>query len=210
MNKNNSPYSAAITGGGFLLDETKTLLPLLLSDNAEELLKKEKIENNLLMVNTEKARRTIILEVKRRFKSVSRAFWDSFASKTVEVQKVAIFYVILKTYKLIFDFHINVAMKKYSSITRSIEIDDLMMEIEEIGANDEFVDGWSEATKKKVCSAYITILKKVGILDEENNLHPLQASDETWAEYLKLGEPWFLDFCLVPPYEIDRIKSTLL
>lgn len=42
MNKNNSPYTAALTGGGFLLEETLTLLPLLQAENSEELLQKRK------------------------------------------------------------------------------------------------------------------------------------------------------------------------
>ncbi len=35
MNKNNSPYIAALTGGGFLLEETLTLLPLLQAENGD-------------------------------------------------------------------------------------------------------------------------------------------------------------------------------
>lgn len=35
MNKNNSPYTAALTGGGFLFEETLTLLPLLQAENSE-------------------------------------------------------------------------------------------------------------------------------------------------------------------------------
>lgn len=41
--KTNSPYSAAITGGGFLFNETNLLLPLLMSEDSEALLKKEKL-----------------------------------------------------------------------------------------------------------------------------------------------------------------------
>ena len=67
MNKNNSPYTAAITGGGFLLEETKILLPLLMADNSEELLQEEKVNNNLLHINAETARsRNISFDLERR------------------------------------------------------------------------------------------------------------------------------------------------
>lgn len=46
MNKNNSPYTAALTGGGFLFEETLTLLPLLQAENSEELLQEEKVNLN--------------------------------------------------------------------------------------------------------------------------------------------------------------------
>lgn len=162
------------------------------------------------MLNAESSRKRIIAEVKRRFESLPISYWESFLSKSESEQRVANFYVILKTYKLIFDFHVNVIMRKWSSINRQVELDDILMEIEEIGSNDEFVNGWSEATKKKVGSAYLTILKRVGMLDENNTICKLEVDDNTFAEYLKLGEPWFLEFCLVPPYEVERIKSTLL
>ena len=48
MNKKNSPYTAAITGGGFLFEETNILLPLLRATNSEELLHDEKVNNRLL------------------------------------------------------------------------------------------------------------------------------------------------------------------
>ena len=60
--KTNSPYSAAIIGGGFLFIETNLLLPLLMSDDSEALLKKEKLENNLLQINHETSRERAILD----------------------------------------------------------------------------------------------------------------------------------------------------
>ena len=57
MNKPKSPYTAALTGGGFLFEETVRLLPLLQSANSEELLKEEKVNNNLLQINAENSRK---------------------------------------------------------------------------------------------------------------------------------------------------------
>ena len=51
MKKNYSPYTAALTGGGFLFEETLILLPLLQAENSEELLQEEKVNNNLLHIN---------------------------------------------------------------------------------------------------------------------------------------------------------------
>ena len=53
MNKKDSPYTAAITGGGFLFEETNILLPLLRATNSEELLHDEKVNNRLLHINAE-------------------------------------------------------------------------------------------------------------------------------------------------------------
>ena len=202
-----SPYSASITGGGFLLTETVTLLPLLLSEKRAELLKHEAINNELLQINAETARKRSISEVAKRFDSMPRSFWEDFASMSEADQAVANFYVILKTYKIIFDFHINVTLRKWNSISKSLEKDDIMPEIYEISSRDEYVDSWSDQTKDKIASAYLTILRRVGMLDDCHNLRSLSCGN--FEYYIEKGEQWFLEACLLQPYEIETIKRRM-
>ena len=208
MNKIKSPYTAAITGGGFLYEETCTLLPLLQSDNREELLKDEAINNRLLQINSETSRKRNIAEVSRRYDTMPAKFWLDFLEMQKEDQKVALFFVMLKTYKICFDFHINVTMRKWNSISKRVEHDDLMMEFNEIAAKDEYVDSWSEATKKRVASAYLTILRKINMIGQDNSLNPIKC--DNWNYYIEMGEMWFLEACLLQPYQIENIKKTLL
>ena len=208
MNINNSPYTAAITGGGFLFEETNALLPLLKSDDRESLLKDEKINNHILKINAETSRYRAIMEIARRYDAMPASFWDDYQAMTEDDQRIALFFVILKTYKICFDFHINVTMRKWNSISKSLVYDDIDMEFNEVSARDEFVDSWSDKTKRKVASAYLTILRKVGILDKEDQLHSLSASNFDY--YLTIGEQWFLEACLLQPYQIDNIKKQLV
>lgn len=207
MNKSNSPYIASITGGGFLFEETIILLPLLQASNSEELLEEEKVNNNLLQINAESSRSKAILEIKRRYHAMPSSFWKDFQQMGCDDQKVALFYVILKTYKICFDFHVNVTMKRWNGISQSVRKDDLLIEFNEISAKDEFVDSWSDKTKGKVASAYLTILRKIGMLDQDNYLHPIFCSNFNY--YLVKGETWFLEACLLQPYEIQNIKQTV-
>ena len=207
-NKNNSPYTAAITGGGFLFEETNALLPLLQSPDREVLLKDEKVNNRLLMINAETSRYRAIVEIARRYDAVSSSFWNDYQTMSEDDQKVALFFVILKTYKICFDFHVNVTMRKWNSISKSVVYDDIEMELNEVSAKDEFVDSWSDKTKEKVAGTYLTILRKVGILDKEDNLHPLNANNFDY--YIIHGEQWFLEACLLQPYQIENIKKQLV
>ena len=50
--KNNSPYSAAITGCAFLLLEYERILPLMMQPDAERLLNEEVENNEILQVNS--------------------------------------------------------------------------------------------------------------------------------------------------------------
>ena len=208
MNINNSPYTAAITGGGFLFEETNAILPLLKSDDRESLLKDEKINNHILKINAETSRYRAIMEIARRYDAMPASFWDEYLAMTEDDQRIALFFVILKTYKICFDFHINVTMRKWNSISKSLVYDDIDMEFNEVSARDEFVDSWSDKTKRKVASAYLTILRKVGILDKEDQLHPLSASNFDY--YIINGEQWFLEACLLQPYQIENIKKQLV
>lgn len=208
MNKIKSPYTAAITGGGFLYEETCILLPLLQSGNRESLLKDEALNNRLLQINSETSRKRNITEVSRRYDAMQSSFWEEFVKMDEDNRKVALFFVILKTYKICFDFHINVTLRKWNSISKRVELEDLMMEFNEISANDEFVDSWSDATKKRVASAYLTILRKIGMIGQDNSLNAISCSN--WEYYIQTGEMWFLEACLLQPYQLDNIKKTLL
>ena len=172
--KSDSPYSAALGGGGFLFEETDALLPLLQSPDASELLKDEIVHNRLLHMNAERTRSKAVLEVRRRYVTMSPDFWIHYQEMSEENRRAALFYTILKTYKIVFDFHVGVAMRKWKSIDRTIELADLMIELDEISARDEFVDSWTDATKRKIASAYLTILRKAGMCDRSGNLQPLK------------------------------------
>lgn len=208
MKKSDSPYSAALTGGGFLFKETDILLPMLLSKDRKALLKDEAMNNNVLQINSEKSRQRNIAEIERRFDSMPSSFWGDYMAMSEEDRMIANFFVILKTYRIAFDFHINVTMQKWKSVDRTINKQDLIREFNEISAKDEFVDTWSENTKGKLASAYLTILRKVGMLDEKGNL--IQINPTNPGYYLTIGESWFLEACLWAPYQIENAKKAAL
>ena len=78
MTKIKSPYTAAITGGGFLFTETNVLLPLLQSADREALLKDERVNNRLLQINAESSRYNAIVEIARRYDAMPTNFWEDY------------------------------------------------------------------------------------------------------------------------------------
>ena len=151
VEKNKSPYTT-ITGCTFLFYEFQRILPLLTDTNSESLLKDE-IENNIvLQVNSIASRKRFVMEFKRRYAAVPAHFWQTWQNLSEAGQRAGLFYAILKTYKLVFDFHFNVTMKKWNSIDHKLLKDDLQMEFNELSAHDEFVDSWSDMTKNKCYS----------------------------------------------------------
>ena len=206
----NSPYSA-ITGCTFLYYEFKRVLPILMGEKSDQLLKEEVENNQLLQVNSRTSRLRFATEFRRRYSSVPAHFWQSWQKWSEEGQRAGLLYAILKAYKLVFDFHFSVTIRKWNSIEQRVIKDDLLMELNEISAHDEFVDSWSENTKGKCCSTYLTILRQAGLLEEKtDNLIPIKLDADEFAYYIRSGEEWFLEACLLYPYEINDIKSQLL
>lgn len=102
-------------------------------------------------------------------------------------------------------------IKHWNAIDQTLVMNDLLMEFNEISARDAFVDSWTENTKKQCISKYLTILRQVGMLDESNNsLRALYLDTCEYEYYIRSGEEWFLEACLLYPYEINDIKQKLL
>ena len=208
--KQNSPYTATITGCAFLFNEFLRILPLLMAPNSDELLRDEKKNNHILQVNSEKARQTFLNEFKRRYNSVPTSFWIAFIDKNEKTQRAYLLYAILKAYKLAFDFHFNVTVKHWNSVDRTLRKNDIMMEFSEISLRDEFVDGWTDNTKDRCASQYLTILRQSGLLQEKTDeLHAMHLDVSDYEYYIRSGEEWFLEACLLYPYEVNDIKTKL-
>ena len=197
-----------MTGCSFMHNEIKAMLPLLLSPDADALLKKEISENNILLIKSECSRKKAVLEFKRRFNAVPREFWEWFSTVSDSTQLLAMFFVNLKTYRIFFDFQVNVVLNNWNGISRTVTYNDILSEFYQISASNAFVDSWSKETKDRITSSFITLLRKVGLLDAKTSeLRSPQVNEEEFAYFLKINEAWFLDACLLEPYVINRIKS---
>lgn len=210
-NKNNSPYSATITGCAFLFPEFLHILPLLMDENSTQLLKEEVQNNQILHVNSQKARQTFITEFKRRYNAVPATFWRSFLNMREPAQRAGLLYAILKAYKLAFDFHFDVTVKRWNSVEQTLCKNDLMMELSDISSRDSFVDSWTEKTKDRCASHYLTILRQAGLLQAKTDeLQPIKLGKDDFAYYVHSGEEWFLEACLLYPYEINELKENMI
>ena len=85
------------------------------------------------------------------------------------------------------------------------------MALNEIASRDEFVDSWSEETRDRASSQYLTILRQSGLINEGNNeLQIPDIQDEAMSWYVQAGEVWFLQACFYPGYKIEQIKQHAL
>lgn len=196
---NNSTYTGSFAAGSLLHKETNAILPLLLLELSDALLKQEIQQNNLLKINSESARKRTVMEIQKRFSVTNKSFWDFYVNRNEEEQKLLLFYQCLRVYRLMFDFHFNVTIKQWNSSTPQVEPYHYQMELNEIAGRDEKVYKWTDLTKQKVISVYMRILKDVNLLDPKTyQLKTIVVSDESFfAYFIKAKDLWFLDACLL-------------
>lgn len=195
---NKSPYSASFTAGSLLYKETTALLPLLLSNDAEMLIKEEIKQNNILRINSESSRKRTISEVVKRISFADASFRIFYANRSETEQKLLLFYLCLKVYKLMFDFHFNVTLSQWNSSVQEVKSYLYQMELNKISGKDETVENWKELTKKKAVSSYLKILKDIQMIGAGNfTLKAIVAEDDFFYWFIKQQELWFLDACLL-------------
>lgn len=203
-----SPYSAAFTAASMMYREMTALIPLMMDEHADDLIKKEIEENNLLCINSLNSRKRVVSEFQRRFKALPIGFWENYMQLGERAQRIALLYAILKSYQLIFDMHICVTLNLWRSANAEMQSSDVMLYINEIAAQDAFVNSWSESTRKKIATTYILMLHQAGLMkDNTSSLCQPELSDEDWIYYIRMGEAWFLEACFLPTYRVTELKQ---
>ena len=203
-----SPYSAAFTAASMMFREMNALIPLMQDEHAKVLLNQEIEENRLLCINSLNSRKRVVTELQRRYNAVPRPFWESYLSLSERAQRVALLYAILKAYQLLFDIHICVTLSLWRSASAELQGSDVMLYLNELAAQDAFVDSWTVATRKKVVTTYILMLHQAGLMRDGSSVLcvPYLADDE-WINYIRIGEAWFLEACFLPTYRVNELKQ---
>ena len=207
----NSPYSASFTGGGLMLSETNIIIPLFLEKDASEVIKELRKDTSILQIRSAQSRDRVANEINKRFKAMPKDFWEIYLTMDENQQKAALLFVILKTYLLLFEFQVNLVIPKYHSPDRVLTKNDVLTALSEVAARDEFVDSWSDQTRGRASSQFVSILRQAGLINPvSGELQPLVLGDEDFVYYIRIGELWFLQACLLPGYKIERIKEIAL
>ena len=204
----NSPYSASFTGAAILFSDMNVAVRMLLEDDSPETIKTLKTDASYIQIKSETARRRVTAEFVKRFRSVPKSFWTRYVELPENEQRLALLYVVLKTYQLLFEFQINLAIPKYNSPDRILTKNEVSMALNEIASKDEFVDSWSAETRDRASSQYLTILRQSGLVSESTGeLQSPNLSDEALLWYIQSGEVWFLQACFFPGYKIEQLKQ---
>jgi hypothetical protein len=204
----NSPYSASFTARALGYYEMDSILPVLLDDSIQDKVKILSQDSTHLQLATLGSRKRVLAEMLVRFNAVDRSFWDRYVSLNEKEKRLALLFAVLKSYRLLFELQVNLVIPKYYSPDRVLTKNDVFAAISEVASRDEFVDSWSEDTRNRAASQYVTILRQAGLISEvTGELQEAEVSDEAFVYYVRTGEVWFLQACLLPGYKVEQIKE---
>lgn len=196
MGNQNNVYDANFTAGGLLLNEFRALENMLLGNDFDVEIQQEQESNNVIGIATLSARKRIIAEIKRRHSMAPIGFWDHFFQWNLQEMKFGLLYLCFKTYPLVLDIHIEVALKKFKT---GITMDayDVQMRMDEIASKDDYVSKWSNSTIDKINVQYRKAIKDVGLYDGSHLTQPLKISPTFWQYFVDINERWFLTACFI-------------
>lgn len=194
MNKTEKKYDTNFTAGGLLHNEFEGLESIIFSPDRIALINLEIEENNVLAIDTKSARQRIVSEINRRIDNAPNNFWEFYYNLDIREKRIALFYVCLKTYPLIFDIHFEVTVKKQKS-NSALTSYDIQMRLDEIASTNENVANWSESTIKKIITQYKKVLTDSELLNEENLIKNNIHNPIFWQYFKSVKDSWFLTAC---------------
>lgn len=189
-------YDANFTAGGLFVNEFNNLREYLVKDDFEEVVRKDVDENKLLAISTLSARKRISSELIRRQQTMPKDFWVFFQDLLERESKLALFYVCLQTYPIVFDIHFQVSVRKFK-LGDTVEEYDVQMRLDELASQSDEVDSWSETTIKKINVQYRKALKDAGLYDGKYLKRPNIESDQFWEYFKDKSNNWFLEACFM-------------
>lgn len=199
-------YSASFTAGGILFNEFESILPIVNEENVVELLNKEIKENHFLKIKTESARIRITTELKKRLQMMDQSFWTHYRQFDKSERKALLFYVCVKSYQLVADFHFKIVAPRFWSFNTNIGYDDFKIYLDELATKDEEVQKWSDSTRKKCITNYVRMLNETGFMLGEN-LHKPELANHFFCYFIKAQEQWALDIFLLHNREKETIAA---
>jgi len=191
-------YSSSFTASALLYNEFVRGRIVLLGEDFIRQMKAEVLENQYLGVKSQSARQRISQEMGKRYEVAPAGFWPFFFARSEEEQKLALFFLCLKTYGLMLDFHLEVVLKRWKARSEQLTPFDLQMRLDEIASTHPEVDAWSESTKTKTITVYLRTLTEAGLLKKGSLQKPTHIQPDFWTFFQKSGDSWILESCFTP------------
>ena len=171
-----SPYNAAITREQFLFYEVRTTAKLVYEGLSNDEIVDRIVKENLFQYPTEKSVKKMALACLRRLEALEDStLVQAIAMQPCDVSKQICLYVMMRQYRLVWEFMLTVVGSKYRLLDTSfgkIDLNGFFMRLQE---QDDWVATWSDSTITKLKQVLQKILVENEYLDstDADHLNPV-------------------------------------
>jgi hypothetical protein len=180
-------YSVSFTAGALLRKESMQII-----EDVQRGTALDDVDPDVLSVDSRRGRNRKAMEIVKRLEHVDRSVWDDFLTLSSGAQCVTLYYCCLKTYRVLFDFHMDVVLPKWRSMDRHLRPHDARRFLERRADQHPEIDTWSDSTWEKVRQVMLKMLREAGFLVHGTLASP-QLPMEFWNRFVKVGDVWFLE-----------------
>lgn len=193
-------YSVSFTAGALMREEAAQIISAVQGGTPLE-----EVDPDVLDINSRRGRNRKTMEIVKRLQSADRSVWDDFSSLSDAEQHVLLYYCCLKTYRLLFDFHMDVVLPKWKSFDRSLRPHDARRFLEQRADRHPEIDQWGDSTWEKIRQVMLKMLREAGFL-RDGALQAPQVPRPFWERFVKVGDIWYLEAAFLK----ERDRSAVL
>ncbi|GAO28943.1 BrxA family protein [Geofilum rubicundum] len=165
----------------------------------------EKVDINVIPVNSERSKNIVLTEVNKRVRSLANpVFWKLYRDGSSRDKTLILFYATCKAYQLIPDFVIDTVLPKWYNMDYELSSYDFKAFIYRISENHPEFGNFSDKNLNNISAATIKILREVGIL-KKNTLVKEDYNHQILNEIVSNGDSWFLEVLLLNESERQAI-----
>lgn len=165
-------YRSSIKVVGTVLPDTKLIIKKYLELKDIELLRKEVLDNNLVLKTSKRRAETIFYELRKRYlydqldgyKETSFIYFLKNIDSD-SIINLLLYYYLCKEERIIYEYIVNLVYERFKDGYLGISSADTKEFILNLADKDENVSRWSERTINDVRSGMMGVLKEFGFID---------------------------------------------
>lgn len=206
-----SNYIFSYTAATLMLHETHEVIKKYLEFRDWDKTKDFVIEENVMQKQSVSSRKRVFVEIKRRIESLTSEELEYFNHASSSDIRNLIFLAILKTYRFIFEFIVEVILKKFFMFDYKILNSDYESFFESKKYAIEQLENITQNTEYKLKQVLFRILEESMFIDNTKNKNILKPSlSNEVIELIVKDNPAYLKAFLFTDYEIEKVKERYL
>ena len=162
-------YTGNLTSGSLLINQSIVVAGLLLNGLNEKEIKDKIIEDNLFQVSSEATTKKYLSLIFLRYKHLPTDMLNFINSGDELLCRMTLFYCVLKTNTLIYEFFNEVIIDKVMLNDCQVKTLDWELFIENKILTESEIAGWSKITQVNIRQVAIRIMKEAGFLENVKN-----------------------------------------